>query len=149
MNRILYLVIAIAVCLAGSVHASRGNLINDQEGPAQKLLKQAFSKVNMDKLNEKQREAMLKATSMLGHVKEKYDYADEESPSYIAVVSSKMGAVVEYWQQLEVNQKIAVIGPVVGLAIVGGVYFIFGTAQSGDITEILNMTANITQGILS
>lgn len=154
MNRIVYLVMIMAVCLVGSTHGSRNEPILDQigdqeEGPSQKLLRQAFSKVNMDGLNKSQREAMLKATSLLGQVKEKYENACEESPSYVSIVSSKMSSVGAYWQQIEVKQKVAIIVPVVGCVIASGAYFILASTQSGDISTFLNMTANITQGLLS
>jgi hypothetical protein len=149
MNRILYLIMIMSVCLTGSVHASRANSVEDQDGPAQKLLRQAFSKVKMNGLSEKQKAVMLKATSMIDKVQERYEEVDEKGSSYVSLVSTKIGSVVEYWQQLDVKHKISIVAPVVGFAIIGGAYFIIAATQSGDIVEILNVTANITQGILS
>jgi hypothetical protein len=138
-----------AICFAGSAYASRANSVEDHDGPAQKLLRQAFSKVNMNGLTEKQKGAMLKATSMIDKVKERYEEVDEKGASYVSIVSTKIGSVVEYWQQMDVKHKVSIVVPVVGFAIIGGAYFIIAATQSGDIVEILNVTANITQGILS
>ncbi|MBX9697126.1 MAG: hypothetical protein K2X53_03480 [Alphaproteobacteria bacterium] len=149
MNRILYLIMVVSVCLMGSVHASRVDSVEDQDGPAQKLLRRAFSNVNMNGLSEKQKVAIRKASALIDKVQDRYEEIDEKGTSYVSLMSTKIGSVVEYWQQLDLKHKISIVAPVVGFAIIGGAYFIVAATQSGDIVEILNVTANFTQGMLS